>query len=126
KEVPFGDYTRQALDKIAADPAYGPEFRNAVMANVISEETVVYGLVAKLRLSEADAGIAYASDVSRDDREYLTTLDIPNQYNVVATYPLGTIRQSEVPGRAEEFAGYIMSPNGAAILARYGFSPGDS
>lgn len=125
KDVPFGDYTRQVLAKMSGDPVYGFGFSDAVMANVISEETAVTALVAKLRLSEADAGIAYASDVSRDDREYLTTLDIPDQYNVVATYPLGILRESEAPGRAEAFAEYILSADGAAVLARYGFSPGD-
>jgi molybdate transport system substrate-binding protein len=125
KDVPFGDYTRQVLMKMSGDPVYGPEFRDAVMANVISEETAVTALVTKLRLNEADAGIAYASDVSRDDREYLTTLEIPDQYNVVATYPLGILGESEASGRAEAFAEYIMSPDGATVLARYGFSPGD-
>jgi molybdate transport system substrate-binding protein len=123
KEVPFGDYTRQALQKMADDPACGPEYRDAVMANVISEEPTVTSLVAKIRLGEADAGIAYASDVSEGDRAFVTTIAIPDQYNVIASYPLGIVRESVAQDRAAAFAEYISSPDGAAILSRYGFTP---
>jgi molybdate transport system substrate-binding protein len=123
KEVPFGDYTRQALQKMADDPACGPEYRDAVMANVISEEPAVTSLVAKIRLGEADAGIAYASDVSEGDRAFVTTIAIPDQYNVIASYPLGIVRESVAQDRAAAFAEYISSPEGNAVLTRYGFTP---
>lgn len=123
KEVPFGDYTRQALKKMADDPVYGPAYRDAVMANVISEEPAVTSLVAKIRLGEADAGIAYASDVSDGDRAFITMIALPDQYNVVASYPLGIVRDSPVQDRAAAFAEYITSPEGNAVLTRYGFTP---
>jgi len=93
------------------------------MANVISEEPAVTSLVAKIRLGEADAGIAYASDVSEGDRALVTTIAIPDQYNVIASYPLGIVQESEAQDRAAAFAAFIMSPDGAAILGRYGFTP---
>jgi len=123
KEVPFGDYTRQVLGKMANDSAYGPAYRDAVMANVISEEPAVTSLVAKLRISEADAGIAYASDVSESDRTLLTTIAIPDKYNVIATYPLGIVQESVAQDRAAAFAEFITSPEGDTILTRYGFTP---
>lgn len=126
KEVPFGDYTRQALGKLAADPGYGQAYRDGVMANVISEEPTVPSLVAKIRLVEADAGIAYASDISVNDRAILTTIPIPDQYNVIATYPLGIVQDSAIPDRAAKFSEFIVSPKGSAILTRYGFIPTDS
>ncbi len=125
KDAPFGDYTRQVLGKVAADPAYGPAYRDAVMANVVSEDPAVTALAAHLRTGEADAGIAYASDVSGGDREYLTTIAIPDRYNVVASYPLGIVTGSREQGQAEGFARFITSPEGQAILARYGFTPAD-
>lgn len=69
KDVPFGDYTRQMLDKMAADPKYGEAYKNAFMANVISEETAVSNVMPKLILGEADAAIVYKSDVSKEDRD---------------------------------------------------------
>ncbi|MHB8163445.1 MAG: molybdate ABC transporter substrate-binding protein [Methanoregula sp.] len=123
KEVPFGDYTRQALEKMANDSAYGPAYRDAVMKNVVSEDPVITALVAHLRVGEADAGIAYASDVSEGDRALVTTITIPDQYNVIASYPLGIVQDSAVQDRAAAFVQFIESPEGNAILTRYGFTP---
>ena len=64
KDVPIGDYTLQILDKLANDTAYGPEFKENVMANVVSNETNVNYIVSKIALGEADAGFAYISDVT--------------------------------------------------------------
>jgi molybdate transport system substrate-binding protein len=125
KEVPFGDYTRQVLGKMANDSAYGPEYRNAVMKNVVSEDPAVTALVAKLQVGEADAGIAYASDVSEDDRALVTTIPIPDRYNVIAVYPLGIVQESKVKDQAAAFAQFINSTEGNAILIQYGFAPAD-
>jgi molybdate transport system substrate-binding protein len=125
KEVPFGDYTRQALGKMVDDPAYGPAYRDALMRNVISEEPTVPSLVAKLRIGEADAGIAFASDVSEGDRELVTSIPIPDRYNVIASYPLGIVQESKAKDQAAAFARFITSAEGNAILTRYGFAPAD-
>lgn len=49
KDVPVGDYARQILTKMGNDTAYGPSYNSSVRANVISEETTVTGVVAKVR-----------------------------------------------------------------------------
>lgn len=125
KEVPFGEYTRQALGKMANDPAFGPEYTSAVMKNVVSEDPAVTALVAKIRLGEADAGIAYASDVSEGDKALVTMLPIPDRYNVIAEYPLGIVQESTAKDQATAFAQFITSSEGNAILTRYGFAPTD-
>jgi len=123
KEGPLGDYTRQALEKTANDPGFGPAYRDAVLRNVISEEPTLPSLIAKLRIGEADAGIALESDVSNEDRVFLTAIPIPDQYNVIAVFPLGIVQRSTDKVRAAAFTDYILSPEGAAVLARYGFVP---
>ncbi|KLK89281.1 molybdenum ABC transporter substrate-binding protein [Methanoculleus sediminis] len=123
KDVPFGDYTRQMLEKLAADPAYGEAYRETVMANVISEETAVSSVVPKLALGEADAAIVYKSDVSKDDLEKVTRIDIPAGYNVKATYPLGILAESPGKAEAESFIAFVRGPDGSAILTEYGFDP---
>jgi molybdate transport system substrate-binding protein len=125
KESPFGDYTRQVLGKMTNDSAFGPAYRDAVMANVLSEEPTATSLVAKIRIREADAGIAYASDIREDDREILTAIPIPDRFNVIATYPLGIVRESAAPERTAAFAEFISGPEGTAVLTRYGFTPSD-
>jgi molybdate transport system substrate-binding protein len=76
-------------------------------------------------VGEADAGIAYASDVSEGDKALVTMLPIPDLYNVIAVYPLGIVQESEVKDQAAAFAQFITSTEGNAILTRYGFAPAD-
>ena len=49
--VPIGAYTRQVLDALG--------ITDGVMRNVVSQETDVKGIVAKVALGEADAGFVY-------------------------------------------------------------------
>ncbi|MCM2465640.1 molybdate ABC transporter substrate-binding protein [Methanoculleus oceani] len=123
KDVPFGAYTRQVLDKLAADPAYGEAYREAVMKNVISEETAVSSVVPKLALGEADAAFVYKSDVSKDDLDKVTRIEVPAEYNVMATYPLGILAESSQKAEAESFIAFVRGPDGSAILTEYGFDP---
>ncbi len=124
KDVPFGDYTRQMLDNMAADPEYGEEYRDAVMANVISEETAVTSVMPKLMLGEADASIVYVSDISKDDRDRLKRFDIPSEYITERPiYPLGILAESPHKDEAESFIAFVRGPDGSAILTDYGFDP---
>ena len=59
KEVPVGNYARQALEKMSQNPAFGSDFSKRVLANLVSEETNVRQVAAKVQLGEADAGIVY-------------------------------------------------------------------
>src|SRR5687768_8078934 len=61
--VPVGDYTREVLDRLPAGE------RDAILANVRSEEPEVKGIVGKLATGAADAGFVYASDVDAADDE---------------------------------------------------------
>lgn len=123
KDVPVGDYTLQIMDKLASDATYGPEFKRKVMANVVSNETNVNYIVAKVALGEADAGIAYKSDVTEDLAAKITKIEIPDKYNVIAEYPIGVLKQSRYPAQAEEFINLVKSDEGKAILEKYGFEP---
>lgn len=123
EDVPFGSYTRQVLAKMAADPEYGQEYVDAVMANVISEETAVSTVVPKLQLGEADAAFVYKSDVQPDDRDTILRIEIPEEYNVVATYPLGILAESSQKDAAASFIEFVTGPKGDAILEEYGFDP---
>src|SRR5262245_22157902 len=64
KEDPVGNYSRQALAKMSQDAAFGAEFATRVLANLVSEETNVKQVVAKVQLGEAQAGTVYPSAVT--------------------------------------------------------------
>jgi len=123
KEVPIRKYTDQMLDKAVNDTAYGPEFVDAFKENVISEETNVAGATTKVSLGEADAGITYYSDVTKDLADKIKIIDLPDSLNVVAKYSAGILTESEQKDLAKEYIDLLTSDEGKATLEDYGFSP---
>lgn len=118
-DVPIGNYTRQAIDLMAT--SFGTNFRDNVFANVVSNEDNVRQVVAKVQLGEADAGIVYTSDAVAAPE--LQTLSIPNEFNVIAAYPLAPLSDAPHPDLAQAFIQYVLSADGQAILKKWGFAP---
>jgi molybdate transport system substrate-binding protein len=123
KDVPIGDYTLQIMSRLSNDSAFGPEFKKKFMANVVSQEINVNYITSKVALGEADAGIAYDSDITKDLGAKITKIEIPNKYNVIAEYPMGILKQSKYPAQDQEFINLVKSDRGMAILEKYGFEP---
>lgn len=122
-EVPVGRYSRAFLDRAANDSAFGPDFSEAVLANLVSNEQNVRAVLTKVMLGEADAGIVYASDVTGETADRLGQLDIPDELNVIAHYPIAPLTDSAQPEAASAFVDLVLSPAGQEILARNGFEP---
>lgn len=119
EEVPVGKYALQVLEKLNA--VIGADFKDQVMANTVSYENDVKQVVAKVQLGEADAGIVYLSDtVAAPD---LQIIAIPTESNVIASYPIAALSQSQNPELAQEFIDFVLSPDGQAILQKWGFTP---
>ena len=123
KDVPVGDYALQIIDKLGNDSAYGPDYRAAVLDNIISQETNVNYVVTKVALGEADVGFAYVSDITEDMAEKVDKIDIPDGFNVIAEYPIAVMQESEHPAQSQDFVNLVTSDRGKAILERYGFAP---
>jgi len=119
--VPAGKYARQMLTNLSSDPAFGSDFSTKVLANVVSNETDVKQVVAKVQLGEADAGIVYISDAIAAPT--LKTITIPSNYNVVAKYPIAVLTNASQPDLAAEFITSVLSSDGQAILKKWGFTP---
>ena len=120
--VPVGQYSLEFLDKASADPAFSPSFREDVLANVVSYEENVRSVLTKVSLGEADAGIVYTSDlVGVDD---VSRLDIPDELNLVAEYPIAVLNDTVYGDMAAAFVDYVLSDAGQATLAEYGFGAG--
>jgi molybdate transport system substrate-binding protein len=123
KDVPVGNYTLQILEKLAKDPAFGPEYEQMVLSNVVSQETNVNYVVSKVALGEADAGFAYRSDVTAELADKVDRIEIPNEYNIIARYPIGITNQSKYTVQAKDFIKLVKSPQGNAVLKKFGFDP---
>ena len=113
--VPVGDYAREALDKAGiADEAE---------ANVVSNEEDNASVVAKIAAGEGDAGIVYGSDISAAAGNDVAAVEIPDDENVVATYPAAVIVGATDEQLASEFVTYLTAPDGQDALEEYGFMP---
>ena len=123
KDVPVGDYALQIIDKLANDSAFGPDYKAAVLANVISQETNVNYVVTKVALGEADVGFAYVSDITEDMADKVDKIDIPDGFNVIAEYPIAVMQESERLAQSQDFVNLVTSDRGKAVLERYGFAP---
>jgi molybdate transport system substrate-binding protein len=113
--VPAGDYARQVLRNSGIS-------RDA-LRNVVSNEADVKGVVQKVALGEADAGIVYVTDVTPEVRATLREIPIPNEVNVVATYPIAVVSGSEEASLAARFVDEVVGRLGQRILASFGFMP---
>jgi molybdate transport system substrate-binding protein len=119
--VPCGNYTLQMLAKASNNTTYGSGFKNSVLANIVSQETNVNDVVAKVALGQADAGVVYKSDVPAAYQSKVLVIAIPDSVNVLASYPIGVVSSSSNAQLAQSFINYVTSPDGQAILKSYGF-----
>jgi molybdate transport system substrate-binding protein len=119
--VPAGTYTRKILANMSKSPEYGASFKNEVLANVVSEEDEVKAVVQKIQLNEADAGFVYQSDVTPAVAPKVKVFTIPDNFNIIAQYPIATIKSSAHPKEAQDFMNYILSSAGQTVLTQHNF-----
>ena len=119
--VPVGAYARQMLTRLSRQPGFASDFTRRVLSNVVSEEESVRGVVGKVQLGEADAGIAYRSDVSPAVARYVRVFEVPDSANVTARYPIAVLAGAPQAALAREFVALVLSPEGQRTLARHGF-----
>ena len=122
--VPVGRYTTQAFGRMNRSGLFGDDFQKRVTTNILSQETNVRAVMAKVMLDEVDAGIVYLTD-ARTAGEKVRTIDIPDRMNVEAEYPIAVIRDSKAAQGAARFVALVRSEAGQAILAGRGFLPAE-
>lgn len=121
--VPVGQYALDFLAKASDDPAFGASYKANALKNVVSYETDVKAVLAKVALGEADAGIVYTTDAATENGK-VGTLAIPDALNSIATYPIGVVKTSQHQATAQALLDYINATQGQAILASFGFLAG--
>jgi molybdate transport system substrate-binding protein len=108
-EVPCGKYGAQALAKAG------------VKAQPKSLEANVKAVVTKVTTGQVDAGIGYVTD-AKAAAASADGVSIPDEYNVVAEYPMAVLKQSTNANMAYAFLDYVLGPDAQAVLAKYGFT----
>jgi len=101
--VPAGKYSQQALAKanVTVHPA--------------SLEPQVTGVLSKVSLGEADAGIVYVSDIVTSGK--VDGVEVPDDDNVVADYSIASLSRRSA---ADQFIAFVLSSQGQAILVTAG------
>jgi molybdate transport system substrate-binding protein len=110
-EVPVGAYTLEVLRKLGL---------SSVLARVVSRETDVRGVVAKVALGEADAGFAYVTDARAFAGE-VKLIALPARAQPRVRYEIAVVAASRQKTAARAFVARALGPVGRGALARAGF-----
>jgi molybdate transport system substrate-binding protein len=120
----LADLARPGIKVVLAGPtvpvgkAAGKALRAAhVTIKPVSLEGAVTGVVTKVRLGEADAGIAYVTDLAG-----ATDVGGEPLPGTTTELVISTLKGIDTPADAEAFIGYIQSAEGQRILKSYGFT----
>jgi molybdate transport system substrate-binding protein len=113
KGVPVGDYTLQVLERLKL---------TGVLRNVVSRETDVREVLAKVALDEADAGFVYATD-ARTVPKKVRAISIPPRGRAEIEYGICVVLASHDKPAAQAFVRRVLSPAGQKLLSSFGFLP---
>jgi molybdate transport system substrate-binding protein len=111
--VPVGSYTRQILKNMAL---------TGVLNNVVSNETDVREVLAKVSLGEADAGFVYSTDAKTVPGQ-VTVLKMPAWAQPKVQYGICVLKNSPNASAAQAFVKKVLSKAGQAKLLAAGFLP---
>jgi len=87
-----------------------------------SFEEKVKGVVTKVTVGEADAGIVFLTDVIAAG-DAAAGVPIPADVNAISSYPIVVTKEAPNAAAAQAFVDFVAGAEGQAILAKYGFLP---
>lgn len=109
--VPVGDYTRVVLHNLGLDDA---------LKNVVSNESDVREVLAKVALGEADAGFVYTTD-ARTVRGKVATIGIRWSAQPIVRYAVAVVKSSRHRAAARYFVQRLLRPSAQSKLRAAGF-----
>jgi molybdate transport system substrate-binding protein len=110
--VPVGNYTLQILQNM--------NLSNAVLKNVVSQETDVREVLAKVALGEVDAGFVYSTD-AKSVAKKVTVVKIPAWAQPKVQYGICVVSSSTHKSAAKAFVKRVLSKAGQKKLHKFGF-----
>jgi molybdate transport system substrate-binding protein len=111
--VPVGSYTLQVLRNLKL---------TSVLSNVVSRESDVREVLAKLALNEADAGFVYSTD-ARTVPTKVRVVKLPARARPNVRYGICVVSTSSHKAAARAFIKRVLGKTGQRILIHYGFLP---
>ena len=110
--VPIGDYTRDVLRNLG--------LWRAVLANVVSLEPDARGVLAKVALGEADAGVVYRTDAATVSTR-VRVLRLPARAQPSVKYGICVLSSTKNRQSAQAFVARVLGRIGRSRLAAAGF-----
>lgn len=111
--VPVGEYTRILLGRL--------RLGSVLTRNIVSQESNVAGVVAKVALGSADAGFVYLTD-GRIAGRRVRQLALPARAQPSIRYAFCIVRRrGAAVAAAQAFVNRVRSPRGQALLRASGF-----
>jgi molybdate transport system substrate-binding protein len=114
--VPVGAYTQELLGRLPDGE------RDAILANVRSEEPEVTAVLAKVVDGAADAGFVYVTDTQTVAGE-VRTVQVPGDLQPDVAYAAAVVGDSGEPELAQRYLQGLLHGDGAADLREAGFLP---
>jgi molybdate transport system substrate-binding protein len=111
--VPAGAYSRLLIRRLGLE--------EGVAGNVVSLEQTVKGVVGKVVLGEADAGVVFVTDRTPSVAKETIAIPPPDSVSVRAEYFVGVLEGAPNRPAADAFVSFLLSSEGRKILKRFGF-----
>ncbi|HYX42694.1 MAG TPA: molybdate ABC transporter substrate-binding protein, partial [Pyrinomonadaceae bacterium] len=110
--VPAGFYARQTLVNL--------NLWDKVQTKLVLAEDVrqVLDYVAR---AEVDAGLVYVTDIAPTNQDVFVAAPAPATTHDAILYPIAVVKDSRHAEAALSFIALVLSPEGQAVLKKYGF-----
>jgi molybdate transport system substrate-binding protein len=96
-------------------------FKNAnITVQPVTEGADVRAVLTAVQLGEVDAGVVYKTDV-RAAGTKVKGIEIPADQNASTSYPIAALSEAPNAAGAAAFVDYVLSDDGARVLAQAGF-----
>jgi molybdate transport system substrate-binding protein len=112
--VPVGSYTLQVLKNMG--------LTKGVLKNVVSRESDVREVLAKVALGEADAGFVYSTD-ARSATGKVTAIKVPGWARPTVQYSVAVVTSSPNRRAAQSYVNHLLTKAAQAKLIAAGFLP---
>ncbi len=111
ESVPVGRYTKEVLERL---DLWKPLQDKLVLASDVRQ------VLTQVEMGNAEYGVVYSSDAFISDK-VKTVVEADPDWHAPIVYPGAVLTDSEHPKEAQQFFDALLSEEGQAVLAKYGF-----
>ena len=111
--------TLALLDRAAADPDYGADFRAKAERTILARIGAPGDAVMTVHDGQADATIVYTSAIDPSVRDQIQQIEIADALSPASNYAIAVTRTGHT-AIGQAFVAFVLSPRGQDILKKWG------